>query len=112
MTAPSAARHLLSIVSLNALSAGNSADGSPALEPIADESSVSAGLRREERQALIRRVLDELPDPEDRNLVQLHFFEGLSLREIARQRGVSDGTIGNRMQKILELLSPDLEKLR
>ncbi len=101
-----------SIVSLNARSEGNDADGSPALEPIADESSVSAALRREELQALIRRVLDQLPDPEDRNLVQLHFFKGLSLREIARQRGVSDGTIGNRMQKIIEHLLPDLEELR
>jgi len=102
----------LGIISLNALSMENSADGSPGLEPIADQSSISAGLRREERHALIRRVLDELPDRDDRDLVQLHFFEGLSLREIARRRGVSDGTIGNRMQSILELLLPDLEKLR
>ena len=99
-------------VSLSAMRHGNSSDGQPAFEPIADSSSVSAHLRREEQRALIQRVLDELDDPRDRELVHLHFFQGRSFRKIAEERGVSDGTIGKRMQDILDRLGRDLKDLQ
>jgi RNA polymerase sigma factor (sigma-70 family) len=73
---------------------------------------VSAHLQREEQQALIQRVLTELADPDERELVELHFFQGRSIRQIARERGVSDRTIGNRLQKILERLGRDLKDLQ
>ncbi len=66
-------------------------------EPIADESRPSANLYRDERRDRIQRVLDHLSDPMDRELVQAHFFEGRSLRQIAKERGVSDRTLGNRL---------------
>jgi RNA polymerase sigma factor (sigma-70 family) len=99
-------------VSLGALRQGDSTDGQPAFEPIADGSSASAHLRREEQQALIQRVLDNLDDTQDRELVRLHFFQGRSLRKIAEERGVSDGTIGKRMQDILDRLGCDLKDLQ
>ncbi|MFI5461520.1 MAG: RNA polymerase sigma factor [Isosphaerales bacterium] len=99
-------------VSLSALRQGDSTDGQPAFEPIADGSSVSAHLRREEQQALIQRVLDDLDDPQDRELIQLHFFQGRSMRSIAAERGVSAGTIGERIQDILDRLGRDLKDLQ
>ena len=99
-------------VSLSALRHGDSTDGQPALEPIADGSSVGTRLLREERQALIQRVLDGLDDPQDRELVQRRFVEGRSLREIAEERGVSDGTIRGRLQDILDRLGRDLRDLQ
>jgi RNA polymerase sigma factor (sigma-70 family) len=99
-------------ISLSGLSHGDSADGRAGFEPIADQSSVSAHLQREEQQALVQRVLTRLTDPDERELVQLHFFQGRSIRQIAQERGVSDHTIGNRLQKILERLGRDLKDLQ
>jgi RNA polymerase sigma factor (sigma-70 family) len=98
--------------SLNAQGSGDSTDGQPGFEPIADQSSVSANLNREEQNARIEQVLGTLDDPQDRELVLLHFFQGQSIRRIAQNRGVSPHTIDNRMQQILERLGRDLKDLQ
>jgi len=99
-------------VSLSALRHDDSTDGQPAFEPIADASSVSAHLRREEQRALIQRVLDQLDDPQDRELVQWHFFQGRSVQEIAKEQRVSVSTIRKRRQLILARLGRDLKDLQ
>jgi RNA polymerase sigma factor (sigma-70 family) len=100
------------MLSLSVLRPGDSTDGPPALDPIADESSVSAGLRGDEQRALIEQILDDLDDPEDRRLIQAHFFEGCSLRKIAEEQGVSDGTIRHRLQRVLDRLGRGLKDLQ
>jgi RNA polymerase sigma factor (sigma-70 family) len=98
--------------SLDAARPDHSADGRVGFEPIADLSSVSAKLRREEDQARIEHVLSKLDDPADRELLQLCFFEKRSIRQIAKDRGVSPHTIGSRLKSILERLAQDLRDPR
>jgi RNA polymerase sigma factor (sigma-70 family) len=102
----------LGIVSLNALGQGDSADGPHAFEPIADGSSVGAHLRREEQRERIQQVLEQLKDPTDRELVLHHFFEGRSLRQIAKERGWTDYELGKRMDGILNHIGRHLKEMR
>ncbi len=98
--------------SMYATGPGDRSGGRPGFEAIADQSSVSAKLRRDEEKARIEQVLGKLGDPEDRELVSLHFFDGQSIRKIAQDRGVSPHTIGSRLQRILDRLGPDLKDLQ
>jgi RNA polymerase sigma factor (TIGR02999 family) len=52
-------------------------------------------------------ALDQL-DPAQRELVELHFFAGLELKEIAELRGVSDKTIGRHWQRARAFLRVQL----
>jgi len=63
-------------------SAGASSRGPPAPGP-----SPSAGLREEERSALVQQALAQVEDPEDREIIRLYFFEQVSLPDIARHLG-------------------------
>jgi RNA polymerase sigma factor (TIGR02999 family) len=53
-------------------------------------------------------ALDQL-DPAQRELVELHFFAGLELKEIAEMRGVSDKTIGRHWQRARAFLRVQLD---
>ncbi len=98
--------------SMNAPGPGDRSGGRPEFEAIAEQSSVSAKLRRDEEKARIEQVLGNLGDPEDRELVSLYFFEGHSVRQIAQDRGVSPHTIGSQLQRILGRMEPDLKDLQ
>jgi len=102
----------LGILSLSALGQGDSTEGQRGFEPIADDSTPSTKLRRDDQRELIQRVLDQLKDPTDRELVLHHFFEGRSLRQIAKERGWSDYELGKRMDGILNHIGRYLKALQ
>ncbi len=57
--------------------------GASRLEPLAAGPSPSAALEETERSALVRRALEAVGDPTDREVIRLYFFEQLSLPAIA-----------------------------
>ncbi len=65
------------------------------VEPAPD---ASLALDRHRRLARVRAVLDELPLA-DRELLVLHYMEGLSRAEIGRQLGMAEGTLNRRMTR-------------
>lgn len=58
-------------------------DRNHALDVCGKEPSPSANLRACEQACLVRAAVDALPDPKDREIVRLRFFEGLSLHQVA-----------------------------
>ncbi|HEX5273372.1 MAG TPA: sigma-70 family RNA polymerase sigma factor [Gemmataceae bacterium] len=86
------------------------ADGRARPEPPADGPSPSSAARSAEAAGLVASAIDDLPEGQ-RDIVRLHYFEGLSLHEIAARRGVSyDAVRGpfreakKRLQRALGLL--------
>jgi RNA polymerase sigma-70 factor (ECF subfamily) len=71
----------------------------------------SAGPRRAERRALVRRALEQLPE-RDREVLVLRQLEELSVAEVAAVLGIGEKAVYARQLKALErlraALSPDL----
>jgi RNA polymerase sigma-70 factor, ECF subfamily len=71
----------------------------------------SAGLRRQERRALVRRALEQLPE-RDREVLVLRQLEELSVAEVAAVLGIGVKAVYARQLKALErlreALSPEL----
>jgi RNA polymerase sigma factor (sigma-70 family) len=80
--------------------------------PAARDPSASANLRGEEQRALIRQALEELDDPVDVEILRLHFFESVSLTQIARRLDVTLDRVRQRFHRSLERLRPKLDALR
>jgi RNA polymerase sigma factor (sigma-70 family) len=100
------------LVSLDALGRSESTDGVSPLELVSGESTPSANVRRDESRRLIQQVLDRLPDPRDRELLLLYFFEGCTLSQIAQRQGVSVDEVRSRRQDILKRLGRELKDLQ
>jgi len=64
-------------------------------------------LERNEAVGMIRLFLAEMP-PEDRNLIQLKYHDGLRYREISRRTGLSVGNVGYRLHHVLKGLADSL----
>jgi RNA polymerase sigma-70 factor (ECF subfamily) len=62
-----------------------------------------------EARALVTAAVRDLPEPY-RKTVLLHFFEGLSLAEIARRTGEKDSTVRNRLHRALRRLRRGFEE--
>ncbi len=82
-------------------------EGKSAREPEErEEPDPTAGAELEVR---VRRALDELP-PDQREVVFLAFYAGLSYAEIAQVQAVPEGTVKSRMfhakRKLAEVLRP------
>lgn len=84
---------------------------SASLDPSAAEPTPSAAAQEEERARLVSEALAKLDDPLDRDIVRLRFFEGISLRHIARQLGCNPETIRQRYHALLGRLQQDLNGL-
>ena len=65
--------------------------------------NVEAALEEKETSEKLKSALDELL-PQQRDLVQKVFGEELSIVEIARQEGVREAAIRNRLKKIYKKL--------
>jgi RNA polymerase sigma factor (sigma-70 family) len=83
-------------------------DGPPAPEPPAAGDSPSAGLLLDERSRRIREAVDRLPQPEDRVILRLHFFEGLTLRRIAERLEMGYDRVKDRLQASMVRLEREL----
>ena len=64
----------------------------------AAQDSALAG-RTDEARTILFRAIAELP-PDDRTLVQAHYFESVSLAELARERGCSKVAVWKRLGRI------------
>lgn len=57
-----------------------------------------------ERQDMMDTILDKVSDQDHANLITEHFVLNKSLRQIAREQGVSHEAVSNRLHKILDVL--------
>jgi RNA polymerase sigma factor (sigma-70 family) len=86
--------------------------GSPGRnDPAASGSTPSARVRADEQARLIRKALEKIPDPTNRKIVELCFFEGLSLRQIAGQLQLSYDKVRQGYHRSLRLLERELRDL-
>jgi RNA polymerase sigma-70 factor (ECF subfamily) len=70
---------------------------------IASPELVTDELEKQDERSWLQNTLDKLPAKHRRALVA-HFIDGLSIREIARQERVPDGTVLSRIHKGKQLL--------
>jgi len=80
-------------------------DGQDPLDRIADESADPPGdlLQREQKTA-VRSAVDQL-DPVQKQIILLHYYQGKSLKSIARDQGVCYKTVLRRRDKALKSLA-------
>jgi RNA polymerase sigma-70 factor (ECF subfamily) len=90
---------------------GARASGSsgPVLDPSDGRPTPSANVQAEEEARRVHEALARLPDPLDRDIVRLRFFQGLSLRQIATQLGRDHETVRQRYHAAMHRLQGDLE---
>jgi RNA polymerase sigma-70 factor (ECF subfamily) len=68
-----------------------------------DSCNIEVDLEEKERTENLKRALEKLL-PQQRDLIQKVFYEELSIVEIAKQEGVSEAAIRNRLKKIYKKL--------
>ena len=74
------------------------------------DNDVPAQVAALEEAALVRRALASLP-PEQKQVIELSFFKGLTRREIARQLDWPEGTVHTRARLALQNLRGRLNEL-
>ncbi|MDX2035244.1 MAG: sigma-70 family RNA polymerase sigma factor [Isosphaeraceae bacterium] len=74
------------------------------LELLATGTTPSVAARRVEVQALVRRALEGLEKPADREIIELIDFEGLSAREAATILGIAENAANVRHFRALKRL--------
>lgn len=77
---------------------------------LADGTSPSHGAARQELRAVVQRAIDELK-PEDREIILMREFEGLSNSEVAETLGLSESAATMRYGRALHRLKESLQKL-
>ena len=86
-------------------------DALPFEETLADlENDVPALAAADERAALVRQALRAL-SPEQRQVIELSYFKGLTRREIARRLQWPEGTVHTRARLALQNLRGQLDEL-
>jgi RNA polymerase sigma-70 factor (ECF subfamily) len=98
------------VVPLSAPGGESSLAGRGALQPPSSESTPSAKLGRKEELQRVLSVLDSMPDPGEREVVRLYFFEELSLAEIAERCSVSHSLVKRRYRAGMEWLQRALKQ--
>ncbi len=83
------------------------ASGSPVLDGV-DAPDLDRRIDEGHREEAVRAAMDNLPD-EQRALVRLAFYEGLSHAEIAQQTGLPLGTVKSRLRLAFVRLRRSLE---
>jgi RNA polymerase sigma factor (sigma-70 family) len=81
------------------------------IEPPVTESTPTAHARRNEEAELILAALERLPDPTNREIVRLRFFEGLSLQEITKRLSLTYDVVRERYRVTKLRLRRELEQL-
>jgi RNA polymerase sigma-70 factor (ECF subfamily) len=74
-----------------------------------DHRSASERLQQDQERSLANEAIARLPAAQ-RELVLLHFSEGLSKSEIARQLGVNPSTVGRQLDSALEAIRGNVEQ--
>jgi RNA polymerase sigma factor (sigma-70 family) len=99
------------LLRLDGPSPADSGDSAAGLDPSAAEPTPSAAVLAEEQAQLVREALDRRADSLDRDIIQLRFYEGLSLRQIALKLGCNHETVRQRYHELLSELGRDLQEL-
>jgi RNA polymerase sigma factor (sigma-70 family) len=81
------------------------------LQPAGSEPTPSARLRSDEAAQRVRAAIQDLPDPGDREIVGLYFFEGKTLSEIAKLLGIGYEAAKYRYRAAMERLERSLGDL-
>jgi RNA polymerase sigma factor (sigma-70 family) len=81
------------------------------IDPPITESTPTAHARRNEEAELILAALERLPDPTNREIVRLRFFDGLSLREITERLSLTYDVVRERYRVSMRRLRRELEGL-
>lgn len=76
------------------------------IETVADHTSLR--LDDQEQRVRLEKLLVRLP-AQQRNLIQLHYYQGLSYREINQRHGIPVGTIGPTLRRAEQQLRKWLE---
>lgn len=82
----------------------NRNEGAPALEPVDAAPGPDASLQSRERWAATRRAIDDLPENQ-RAVLVLAKFEGLSYRQIATTLGITEGAVESRLFRAMRNLT-------
>jgi RNA polymerase sigma-70 factor, ECF subfamily len=101
-------RKIVRFLSLGGMGGGREApEGAPgaAFEPVDGAPDAETALLARERWRRTREVLDRLPENQ-RAVVLLARFEGLSGREIAETLGISEGAVESRLVRAMRRLAP------
>lgn len=64
---------------------------------------LEAELERDRWMGKIRQLIEQLP-PARKQITELHFFKGLSIREIANQLNLTETTVRNQRNRALSFL--------
>jgi RNA polymerase sigma factor (sigma-70 family) len=96
---------------LDAPGSGESGDEQGGLDPASSGPSPSTNVQAHEQARLIREALARIPADQDREIVRLSFFEGLSLRDIARRLNLSYDKVRERYHCTLRRLEHELKGL-
>ena len=75
------------------------------------EPSIEESIILDQRAEEVRALVEELPD-EQREVVKMRYYEGLSFKEIAEQTGVSINTALGRMRYALINMRQMIKKKR
>jgi RNA polymerase sigma factor (sigma-70 family) len=87
---------------------GSEASSTGGIDPAAGGPTPSANAGLEEQAQRIRAALEKLPQATDREIMQLCFFEGLSLRQIAERLQLSYDKVRERYHCSLKALQREL----
>lgn len=82
--------------------------GQPA-ENMADRLPDEYSYEREEMIQRMEQAIDELPE-NDRNIIQLHYYQRMSTADIAQRTGMSQANVLVRLHRIREKLKERLNK--
>ena len=82
------------------------------MEPAASGPTPSANAQGDEQRQLIRAALEEILEGEDREIVRLRFFEGLSLRQISERLTLGYDHVRERYQLSMRRLERELAGLQ
>jgi len=104
--------HMQSIDGPIGSGAADSSAGASSRVPPAPGPSPSAGLREEERSALVQQALAHVEDPEDREIIRLYFFEQMSLADIAQHLGQTYDRVRGQYRRGIRQLKKYLQTLR
>ncbi|HLA97309.1 MAG TPA: sigma-70 family RNA polymerase sigma factor [Anaerolineales bacterium] len=85
-------------------------EGRKVIKNVFIEQSVPAAAASVQRRHLVNTALASLPD-EQRQVIEMAFFGGLTRQEIARQTGVPLGTVQTRARLALQKLRARLEEI-
>ncbi len=83
----------------------------PGNDPPAPDGTPSTYARADEESKLVLAAVDALPDPINREIVKLRFFDGLSLREITEQLSLTYDVVRERYKTSMRRLRRELESL-